>query len=127
MEDFIQTATTQLEVSEQASRRAAQFILQFVKSQLGESDFEQLIEKLPGAGELLSQSDGTDGQLENPFVGDSLTDALTLANQMNTAGIESEHLAPFGKLFLEHAQTRVGEVWIEKIFERAPNLRALMD
>ena len=63
MEDFIQTATTQLEVSEQASRRAAQFILQFVKSQLGESDFEQLIEKLPGAGELLSQSDGTDGQL----------------------------------------------------------------
>ena len=134
MEDFIQDATTQLEVPKQAAQRAARYILQFVQIQIGESDFEQLLQKLPGASELLRLSDDdnfadnipTGEQGENPFVGDALTDALTLANQMNAAGIESEHLAPFGKLFLEHAHQLVGEEWIEKIFDRAPNLRALM-
>ena len=134
MQDFITDATTRFGVSESVAQAAAKFILQFVQKQLAEIDFQEMLDKFPGASELLKSTDNAAGGgsligalTEELFVGDASTDALTLANQMNAAGIGSDQLAAFGKLFLDHAKKNVGDGLVEKVLDHAPNLRALMD
>ena len=142
MHEFITNAASQLGIPESVAKTAATYILQFIKKQLSESDFGEMLSKLPGATALLespeAQAAETDaggggmlgGMMDmaaNAIGGDGAGDALNLANQLNSAGLESDKLAPFGKMFLDYAKENVGDELVGKVLEQAPNLKALMD
>lgn len=57
MDEFISMVTKQLGIGETESRSATGGILKMIKDQLGESAFGGLLDKLPGANVLVSESE----------------------------------------------------------------------
>ena len=57
MQEFIDLVTSQLGVGESESKSATSGIMGFIKEQLDDSSFSDLIGKLPGAEEFLADND----------------------------------------------------------------------
>lgn len=74
MDEFIAMVTRQLGIGETESRSATGGILKMVKDQLGESAFGGLLEQLPGADALVSESEA---KAAEPESGGGLMGSLT--------------------------------------------------
>ncbi len=138
MNEFIQLATSKLGTHEDIARSATGSLLGFIQGQLGKNDFSQLIEKLPGASDLLEQSSakaraasGLGGMLGDlagqvaSAVGSDLGAATGLVAQLEESGLELDQAGSFVTLFIDFVRGKLGSGFVDGILQELPELNKL--
>jgi tape measure domain-containing protein len=132
--EFIQMVTSKLGTSESTARSATGGMLQMLQGQLDGGDFSQLMEKLPGASDLLGESEssgggsGMLGSLMNQAtsaLGGNLGGAVGLLGKLKDTGLDTDQLASFASMFLGFVKDKAGAGLVDRILGKIPELKSL--
>lgn len=132
MEEFLRLATSQLGVSEQTARSATSQLLGFLKQNAGADDTTALLEKLPGARELLSSAKpassgrpgGVMGTLGN-LLGGKAGSSLGLLAVLKNSGLDAGDTGRFVGMFLDFVRTKAGAGVVDGLMAKVPELKSL--
>jgi hypothetical protein len=140
IQDFIKTAASQIGASESATESATGTVLQVFKDRAEPSDFQQLLDKVPGAGALLSNvssgggapAGGGGGMLGGLLggaasgLGGSLGAGAGILSMLQKSGLGSDKLGALLPLLLQFLKSQAGEGIVGSITGKVPELKALM-
>lgn len=135
IQDFIQTAASQIGASESATESATGSILKALQGGADAGDFQQLLQKVPGAAGVLSKAAGGDdsgggrgGLLGSAAssLGGSLGAGAGILAMLQKSGLGSDKLGALLPLLLQFLKSEAGEALVSRIFGKAPELKALM-
>ncbi len=139
IQDFIQSAASQIGVGEAATESATGAILQVFQDKADSGDFQQLLDKVPGAGALLSKvaSGGTEqpggggmlgGMLGSAAsgLGGSLGAGAGILSLLQKSGLGSDKLSALLPLLLQFLKSEAGEALVGRILGQVPELKALL-
>jgi hypothetical protein len=141
MEAFIRMAMKQLGTSEETTRSAAGGVLQLIKSKVSEGDFNDILNELPGASDLLgavspptgAQGGSGGGMLggmlskASSLVGGSLGGKMEAVAALSNAGLDQEKIGPFVSLFANFAKQELSGDLLGRIAGQFPEIKALLD
>ncbi len=131
MEDFIKSVASQLGIDESTSRSATSGILGLIKEKLGESDFSEIIGKLPGAEALASQSAASAPQQAGGGLGGLLGKAASMlggegagniASMLAKSGLSLDKAGSFVSMFLDFVKEKLGDDLFNKLKAALPDL-----
>lgn len=137
IQEFIQSAASQIGASEPATESATGAILQVIGERADDGDFQQLLQKIPGAAGLLSKTaeaepagggGGLGGLLGSAAsgLGGSSGAGAGILSMLQKSGLGSDKLASLLPLFIQFAKSEAGETLIQRIIGQVPELKALM-
>jgi hypothetical protein len=135
IQDFIKTAASQIGASESATESATGAILQALRGGADAGDFQQLLQKSPGAAGVLSKAPGggeagggLGGLLGSAAagVGGSLGASAGILAMLQKSGLGSDKLSALLPLLVQFLKSEAGEALVSRIFGKAPELKALM-
>ncbi|MDJ0806645.1 MAG: DUF2780 domain-containing protein [Gammaproteobacteria bacterium] len=132
--DFIQMAVSNLDLSEDTARSATGGLLQMIQDKVGGDEASQLMEQLPGSQELMSiASDGNSGgglgglvSQVGSMLGGNLGSAAGLLGMLGDAGLSADKLGPFASLFVGFLKDRIDSGVVDQIMEKLPELQELL-
>ena len=114
MQEFIQSAVSQLGINEDQARSATGGLLNFLKNQSGGNEAQTLIAKLPGA-EVVMQSAGASSESSGTFGGGMLGGLTSAMGQSGGAlaalqgsGLSASQAGPFVKMLVDYARQKAG-------------------
>ncbi|MGH7825198.1 MAG: DUF2780 domain-containing protein [Candidatus Binatia bacterium] len=129
MQEFIQSAVSQLGINEDQAKSATGGLLNFLKDQ-GNGDVQGLISKLPGAEDLMksegsgSESGGGGGMLGG--LGSKLGGGGGALAVLQGSGLDASRAGSFVKMLVDYAKQKVGPEQVEQVVAKVPALKALM-
>jgi hypothetical protein len=139
IQDFIRSAASQIGAGESATESATGAILQVFKDRADSGDFQQLLDKVPGAGALLSkvskggaEPEGGGGMLGGLLggavsgLGGSLGAGAGILALLQKSGLGSDKLGALLPLLLQFVKSEAGEALVSRIVGKVPELKALM-
>ena len=141
IQDFISTATKQFGASEAGTRNATRGLLQLIQDKSDSADYTELLDKVPGARELVQDSEegaGGSGMLGGLLgsVGGGLTSKIGLGNKLGSAaglvgmfaksGISGGGVQGFVSMFMQFVTTHAGSSLTDRLLKAAPNLSKLI-
>lgn len=137
IQDFITSAASSLGTSEDSTRAATGTILQSLQQASGEADFQQLVDKIPGASGLLGGEEPTDtggglggglggalGQAASAL-GGGLGSTAGLLGSLQGSGLGADKLGPLVNLFMEFAKSKAGPDLVTRLLAKVPELAKL--
>jgi hypothetical protein len=135
IQDFILSAASRIGASESATESATGAILQVFQGGADSGDFQQLLQKVPGAAGLLSKVGGADsgggglggllGAAASGLGGNLGAGAGVLA-MLQKSGLGSDKLSSLLPLLLQFLKSEAGEALVNRIAGKVPELKALM-
>ena len=138
IQDFIQSAASQIGAGESATESATGAILQVFKDRADPGDFEQLLGKVPGAAGLISKVSSGGAEPEGggmlggllggaaSGLGGSLGAGAGILALLQKSGLGSDKLGALLPLFLQFIKSEAGEALVSRIVGKVPELKALM-
>ena len=139
IDQFIQSITGDLGVSEGAAKSGVGAILTAVQGQADSNDFKQLLTSIPGAEGLVGQassaaagsSDSGGGLMSGlgsvgSMLGGGSGGAMGLIGALTSGGLSSAQLGPFVSKFVGFAKESAGEGLVSKILGKIPELAKLV-
>lgn len=128
MDTIVYFVASKLRMPEYTVRAGIKTLLRVVEQNMEHGKFQELVEKIPGAQELLDEPDHepagklADVDVLNEFVG-SIRGLITGASgklveilkQLQEAGLELTQVQPFVEAFLEKLETEAGHEPVELI------------
>lgn len=136
MDQIIASLSQKLNLPESAIRAGLGVILRFIKEKAEGSQFETLIEQVPGAKALLAAEPAEGGSGSGLFggllgaagglLGGQTGDAAKALGALQQAGIPLDKAAPLAEQFLEQAKGLVGPETVESLLNSVPALKALL-
>ena len=136
IQDFIQSAASQIGASESATESATGAVLQALQGGADAGDFQQLLQKVPGAAGVLSQASGggeaagagLGGLLGSAAssLGGSLGGGAGILAMLQNSGLGSDKLSALLPLLLQFLKSEAGEGLVNRIVGQVPELKALM-
>ena len=138
MQQFIETITSKLGISESVASSATGNVLDFVKENVGGSDFSSLLEKLPGASDLVGKSaeeaaPDTGGGLmsglskvASSVVGGQAGDAANLMGKLQESGLDAEQSGSFVTQIMGFIKDKAGSDLVEKLAGQIPLLKQFL-
>ncbi|MEN8179241.1 MAG: DUF2780 domain-containing protein [Pseudomonadota bacterium] len=133
--EFIQMAVSNLDLSEDTARSATGGILQLIQEQVGGEDASQLMQQLPGSQELVdSVSGGSSGsglgglvsKVGSMFGGD-LGSAAGLLGMLGNSGLSADKLGPFASLFVGFLKNKADGGLVQQILDKLPELKEILN
>ena len=132
MQEIIELVGAKLGVSETVARDGIKILLKFAQKQIPEADFAKLMEKLPGATDLLAEAttpgaapSGLFGSLSGLLGGQAGAAAQALS-ELQAAGIEPSRIAPFMQTFVDKAREVAGPEGVDVIVKNIPILKGFL-
>jgi len=136
MQELIERLAAQLGIDKAVAEKATGVALAYLKDKLEDSDFGQLLAKLPGASSLVSEAEnepstgggGLLGGLMNAassMVGGEAGDALQLTGKLKDAGLDISKFDDFGGTVTTFIKEKVGDDLFAKIVSSVPELAKL--
>lgn len=129
MQEFIQSAVSQLGISEDQAKSATGGLLNFVKDQSDGNAVQELIAKLPGAEGLMASSDsgGGGGMLGGlaAGLGGKLGGAGGVLAVLQGSGLDAGKISPFVTMLVNYAKQKAGPELVEKVIAQVPALKGL--
>ncbi|MGH7828447.1 MAG: DUF2780 domain-containing protein [Candidatus Binatia bacterium] len=128
MQEFIESAVSQLGINEDQAKSATGGLLNYLKDQDGH-DVQALIAKLPGAEDLMksmgsgSESGGS-GMLGG--LGSKLGGSGGAMAALQGSGLDASRAGPFVKMLVDYAKQKVGPEQVEQVLAKVPALKNLM-
>jgi hypothetical protein len=135
IQDFMKSAASQIGASESATESATGAILQALQGGADAGDFQQLLQKIPGAAGVLQKAPGGEeaggglgGLLASAAsaLGGSLGAGAGILAMLQKSGLGSDKLSALLPLLLQFLKSEAGEALVSRIFGKAPELKALM-
>ncbi len=134
MNEIIAAIAQKLNLPEASVRNAARSLLNFAREKVGGPDFENLVSKIPGASELLSEptkpSTGEAGGLlggllgaAGGLLGGQTADLARVAVALESAGIPADRVMPFAQEFFREIRESVGPEVLGRLAENFPALK----
>lgn len=132
MQEFIQQAMGALGTSEPTTKAATGSLLNFLDTNGPKADVNQLLDKLPGARDLMSSasSAGGEGGLMGSLggaasaLGVNVGGAAGLIGTLQQSGLDGANVSKFVSMFLEFAKSKVGQDVVNRIAGTIPGLAA---
>lgn len=132
MQEIIELVSTKLGVSETVARDGIKILLKFAQKQIPAEDFQKLIDKLPGAADLLAEAtaagaapNGLFGSLSGLLGGQAGAAAQALS-ELQAAGIEPSRIAPFMQTFVDKTREVAGPDGVDLIVKNIPILKGFL-
>lgn len=133
IEDFIQMAAQQFGESEGSTRSATGVLLGLIESKAEGGDFQQLLNAIPGAGNLLRETGGTapegsGGMLGGMLgglassIGGELGESLGALGEIQKTGFAAGNIGGLVSLFVNFAQSEAGQGLVQKLMGQVPEL-----
>ncbi len=134
MNEFIQLAVSKLGLSEDSASSATGGLLQLIKSQVGGTDADQLLQNFPGSQELLAKASGgaSGGGLGglvssvSSMFGGKLGAVAGLAGTLGSAGLSADKFGPFASLFVDFIKNKAGADLVDRVMEQLPELKKIL-
>ena len=136
IEDFVKMAAQNLGQSEDSTRSATGALLGAIKQNADGGDFQQLLDKIPGASGLLGASEepssgggggllgGALGAAKSAF-GGSAGGALGILGAIQGSGFDASSAGGLVSTFLQFAKSNAGEGLVGKLLAKMPELAKL--
>lgn len=136
MQDLIESLATKLGIEKSIAEKATGVALAFLKDKLDDTMFGQLLEKLPGASNLLGEaeesSSGGGGGLMGSLlgaassaVGGEAGGALALAGKLKDTGLDASKFGDFGSTVTDYIKDKAGDDLFGKVLAGVPELAKL--
>ncbi len=121
MMELVQMLTNNLGVNEDQAKGGAGMLFNMAKEQLGAGDFQQIADKVPGIGDLMSAAPATDGGgggvmgmlggIASSLGGDAggLGSLAALAGGFSKLGLDTDMIGKFVPTVLEYVQSQGGD------------------
>lgn len=137
MNQIITLLSQKLGLPEETVKSGLATILRLLKEKASGSDFEKLIDLIPGAADLLattpapaaSDASGLLGGIlgaAGGLLGGQAGDAAKALSAFQAAGVPVDKIAPLARGFFEQLQTSGGGELTEKLMETIPALKAML-
>lgn len=150
MQDFIKLATTALGTTEETTRKATAGLLELMSKVAPAADFQALVSRLPGAGDLLKaffpeQAPPPPPPAPPPStaaamldgLGDFVTNAATavqgtvgaglaLGGLLAQVGFDPHKARQFVVMFVDFARATAGRDTVDRVIDAVPGLRQLL-
>ena len=132
MEGFIEQIASKLGIDSAIAEKAVAVILNLLKQYAGDEKFSSLMAALPGANQMLADSDtssnsdivgnltGSLGELLGG--GGSGNPLMELMSGMQSIGLDMDQAKTVGLDFLDHARETAGEDVVKNITDAVPGL-----
>lgn len=138
MDEFIQSAVSQLGIDEGTAKNATGTVLGFVKNSMGDQ-FAGVAEKLPGADQLINetQSDaepaessggGILGSLKgaaSSMLGGGAGDGMEVMSALQKTGLSADQGGSFITMLINFIKEKAGAGVLEQITSKIPMLKSL--
>lgn len=135
MQDFIESLAAKLGVDKSIAEQATGVVMGFLKDKLDDSVFGQLLEKLPGASNLIGKSaEGSSGGggmmgsllgAASSVIGGGAGDALELTGKLKDTGLDISKFGDFGATLTDYIKDKAGSDTLEKVLASVPELAKL--
>lgn len=135
MEEFIGSIAEKLQIAPTTAREAVKVLLQFAHKRATGTEFEAMIQKIPGAAELVAEPlaagetpnslGGLLGSLGS-MMGGQAADATKALSALQAAGLDMSQIGPFIKAFLEKAREVAGPETVDSVVARMPILQTFL-
>ncbi len=136
MDEFIQSAVSQLGIDESTAKNATGTALGFIKNGLGDQ-FSGIAEKLPGAEQLISAAPqaeasgggGLMGSLKgaaSSMLGGGAAEGMELMGALRNSGLSAEQGGSFITMLIDFIKSKVGDGIMGQITDKIPMLKTLV-
>jgi hypothetical protein len=133
MQEFIQSAVSQLGINEDQAKSATGGLLNFLKNQGGGNEAQSLIAKLPGAKDVI-QSTGSSSESSGTLSGGGMMGGLTSAMgqsggalaALQGSGLNASQAGPFVKMLVDYARQKAGPEIVERVIDKVPAIKAMI-
>ena len=133
MQEFIQSAVSQLGINEDQAKSATGGLLNFLKNQGGGNEAQSLIAKLPGAEDVI-QSTGSSSESSGTLGGGGMMGGLTSAMgqsggalaALQDSGLSASQAGPFVKMLVDYARQKAGSEIVERVVDKVPAIKAMI-
>ncbi len=136
MQDLIESLSTKLGIDKSIAEKATGVVMGFMKDKLADNDFGQLLEKLPGASNLIGQakesSSGGGGGMMGSLLGAAASaiggkagDALALTGKLKDTGLDVGKFGDFGATVTDYIKEKAGDDLFGKVLSGVPELAKL--
>lgn len=138
MEQIIKAISAKLNLPEGVVRSGAGILLNFIKQKAAGSQFETLLNLLPGASSLMASSTtpgaptGGGGLLggilgkAGSMLGGQTGEAAAVVGALSDAGVSPDKAAPFASEFLEQIKSVAGPDMVNDVMSKIPALQSLL-
>ena len=135
MQDLIESLTAKLGIDKSIAEKATGTVMSLLKDKLDDTVFGQLLEKLPGASNLLVKAEekpsgggGMMGSLlgaASSAIGGKAGGALELAGKLKDTGLDASKFGDFGATVTDYIKGKVGDDLFAKVLGGVPELAKL--
>ena len=136
MDEFIQSAVSQLGIDESTAKNATGKALGFLKDNLGDQ-FSEISQKIPGADQLIEQAPADDdggggggmigglGNVASNLMGGDAGEGMQLLSSLQNTGMSAEKSGSFITMLIDFIKQKVGDAVIGQITSKIPMLKSL--
>lgn len=134
IQEFIQQASSSIGVSGDATKSATGGLLNLIKDQAGDGDFQKLLGSLPGADAIASSASsgggggllGGAGKMLSGALGGKLGGAAGVLGMFEKSGLDLGQAGQLATMFFSFAKGKAGNELISQILSKMPEIKKLM-
>lgn len=131
---LVSQVAKQIGVDEATANQAVASVIQFIQSQLGDSQFAKLLGQIPGAESMAKQetpnaSGGMLGglaQMAGSLLGGDAGDSVELAGKLKGLGLSSDQITKLATTVADFVQKNLGDDALAQIKKQIPALGDLL-
>lgn len=131
---LVSQVARQVGIDEATANQAVGSVLNFIKSQLGDSQFGQLLGQIQGADGLANQpaAESTGGmfgglaKMAGSMLGGEAGDSLELAGKLKGLGLSQEQITKLASTVADFVQANLGADSLESLKSKIPALGSLL-
>ena len=134
MQELIESVASKLGIDKSIAEKATGVVIGFLKDKLDDSTFATLLEKLPGASQLLGkaeESSGGGGMLggllgaASSAIGGSAGETLELTGKLKDSGLDISQFGEFGSQVTDYIKDKAGDDLFGQVLSHVPQLAKL--
>lgn len=129
MQDFIRDAAGKLGIGETQAASATGGLLDIIKQHADPGDMQAMLDKVPGAKDLIGKDGGGDGGLLGAL-GDVLPGgagkALGAVQILQKTGLDAEKLGSLADMFKKYIEPLLGGDLFKRVMAKVPSLGDLL-
>lgn len=135
MEEFIGSLSEKLNIAPATAREAVKVLLQFAHKQVTGTEFADLVNRIPGAAELIAETPtapdapnalgGLFGSIGG-LMGGQAGEAAKALSALQATGLNMAQIGPFVRTFVEKSKEVAGPEPVDAVLSKIPILQTFL-
>lgn len=136
MQEFIDMAASQFGISQDSAKSATGGLLNYVKDQVSDGDFDQLAGAVPGLSDVLGATGASEGGgggglgglmgAAAGMLGGQAGGALGVLGMLQSAGLSMDQVGSFVPMLVSFLKGQAGDGVVDSLIGQIPELKKLL-